>query len=97
MSKFKLNYGYALLEPTELEQTYGNIVIPDIGQEKPRMGEIISLEPIYNFHKGETVPSKFSVGDTVLYPAMGGSKIKIDNKEYIVIGVQEIFTAIIKE
>ena len=55
----------------EGEQTYGNIVIPDMGKEKPEMGEVLAVGP---GRQSELDPSKIisvrscKVGDTVLVP-----------------------------
>jgi co-chaperonin GroES (HSP10) len=35
----------------------GNIVIPDMGKERPDIGEVLAVSPVYNFNKGEYVPN----------------------------------------
>ena len=63
MSKLNPKNGFAVLKPIEeQEQTYGNIVIPDLGKERPEMGEVIAVSQTYNWHRGEYVDSQFQVG-----------------------------------
>ncbi len=50
MSKLKPVNGNVILRPIEEEeQMAGNIIIPDMGKERPEMGEIVALSPVYNF------------------------------------------------
>jgi len=66
------------------EMTIGNIVIPDVGNEKALMAEIVSVSNIYNFHRGEFIPTDLKVGMKVILPPMGATKQKIDNVEYLI-------------
>ena len=57
MSKLKPVNGNVILRPVEeQEMMSGNIIIPDMGKEKPEMGEIVAISEVYNFNKGEYVP-----------------------------------------
>ena len=49
----------------EGEQMYGNIVIPDMGKEKPEMGEVVSIGPGRTSEFGHYIPVKAKVGDIV--------------------------------
>ncbi len=81
----------------EEETTYGNIVIPDMGKERPELGEVVDLSPTYNWHKGEYVSSNaISKGDIVVIPRMGAVKVSHESQEYIIIKETEIL-AIIKK
>lgn len=93
--KLDPGYGYAVLKPLEDgEQMYGNIVLPDMGNEKGRLAVIESIEPIYNFNLGTFVESKFKVGDTILFSPMSGSKYQLDGEDFIVISVTDLLAAI---
>jgi co-chaperonin GroES (HSP10) len=93
--KIDPNYGNAVLKPMEEgEKSFGNIVIPDMGQETSRMGTILSIAPIYNFQLGTFIESKFKVGDTVIFPPMGGVKVKVDGEDYIVASVTDLLASI---
>ncbi len=58
MSKLQPLNGYLILRPVEEEeQMYGNIVIPDLGKEKPEMGEVVATSSTYNFNSDKFVES----------------------------------------
>ena len=58
MSKLKPVNGNVILRPIEEEeQMSGNIIIPDMGKERPDMGEIVAISEVYNFNKGEYLTS----------------------------------------
>ena len=97
MNKLTPVNGNIILRPIENEEdTIGNIIIPDMGQELPDMGEIIAISEVYNYHKGEYVPSEIKEGMKVLIPKMGAQKIKIDNQDYW-IARQESIIAILEK
>ena len=85
MSKLKPLNGFLILKPVEeQEQTYGNIVIPDLGKERPEMGEVVATSETYNWHTGEFVKSVVEVGQKVLIPKMGSMKITIEGEDYFI-------------
>ena len=89
-----LNGVVVLKRIEEAEQTYGQIVIPDLGKEKPEMGEVVATSQIFNWHKGEYVKSALEVGQKVLVPKMGSMTFSIDTEEYILIKETEILSII---
>jgi chaperonin GroES len=91
MSKLNPLNGYVVLKPVEEgETTYGNIVLPDLGKEKPEMGEVVETSPTYNWHKGENVPSALEVGDKVLIPKLGSMKITVEGEDYFITKESEV-------
>ena len=95
MSKLKPVNGNIILRPIEEEeQMSGNIIIPDMGKERPDMGEIISLSPVYNFHTGEYVPSILKVGMKVLIPKMGAQSLTIDGEEYYITAQNSVLSIV---
>ena len=91
MSRLEPINGHVLIKPIdEEEQTYGNIVIPDLGKEKPEIGEVIATSSTFNWHTGQEVPSKLTPGQKVLIPKMGSVKITVDGEDYIVTKETEI-------
>ncbi len=85
MSKLKPVNGNVILRPIEEEeQMSGNIIIPDMGKERPDMGEIIAISEVYNFNKAEYVPNVLKVGMKVLIPKMGAMSITVDGEEYYI-------------
>lgn len=91
MDKLTPLNGNVIIKPIEFEeQTYGNIVIPDLGKEKPEIGEVIATSSIFNWHTGQDVLSRLVVGQKVLIPKMGSVKITVDGEDYIVTKETEI-------
>lgn len=88
--------GYAVLKPVELqEEMAGNIFLPDMGKEKPEVGEIVSVSGTYNWHNGETVVEKnLQPGTKVLIPKMGSQRVSIKGEEFYITKVTEIITII---
>lgn len=83
----------------EGEKTYGNIVIPDMGKEKPEMGLVLAVGP---GRQSELDPSKIitvrscKVGDIVLVPKIGTLRIDFEGEEYYIAQDREIL-AVIKQ
>ena len=67
---------------TQEETTYGNIVVPDLGKEKHLTGTIMSVGPGYHCATGEFVASTLKVGQKVILPQMGPTKIEFEGEEY---------------
>lgn len=89
-----------LIKPVdEGEQTYGSIVIPDMGKEKPEMGEVLAIGP---GRQSELDPRKLinvrscKVGDIVLVPKIGTLRIDFEGDEYYIAQDREVL-AVIKE
>ncbi len=95
MSKLKPVNGNVILRPIEEEeQMAGNIIIPDMGKERPEMGEIIAISEVYNFNKGEYVPSILKVGMKVLIPKMGAQSITIEGEEYFITAQSSVLSIV---
>ena len=95
MSKLSPVNGNVIIRPIEEEeQMSGNIIIPDMGKERPEMGEIIAVSKIYNFNKGEYVPTIIEIGMKVLIPKMGAQSVTIDGEEYYITAQSSILSII---
>jgi chaperonin GroES len=91
MSKIRPLNGHVIIRPIEEEeQTYGNIVVPDMGREKPEMGEVIETSDTYNWNTGALYPTHLKAGDKVLIPKMGSMKLTIDGEDYYITKETEI-------
>ena len=83
MSKLQPMNGYLILKPIEEEeQTYGNIVIPDLGKEKPEIGIVVATSGTYNFHSDKVVPSALQEGDKVFFYTDGLTEAINENREF---------------
>jgi len=73
------------------EVTKGGIVLPDTAKEKPQEGEVLAVGPGRMTDDGKTrIPMDVKVGDTVIYAKYGGTEIKIDNEELIILRESDI-------
>lgn len=98
MSKLQPLNGYLVLRPVEEEeQMYGNIVIPDLGKEKPEMGEVVATSGTYNYHSDKVVSSNLQIGDKVLIPKLGSLRITVEGEEYFICKEQDVYAKFGKE
>ena len=93
MSKLKPVNGNVILRPIEeQEMMSGNIIIPDMGKEKPEMGEIVAISAYYNFNIGKDVPSILKVGMKVLIPKLGAQSVTVDGEEFYITAQSSILS-----
>lgn len=89
MQNFQCLYDRVLLRRVECEQTTSGIIIPDSAKEKPRECMVISIGPGH-FSNGRFVPVAVKAGDRVLIAQYGGSEIKLNGEELLVVREDEI-------
>ena len=76
-------YNAVVVQPIELEETtYGNIVVPDLGNEKNKTGKIISVGPGAPSVMGNLLSTTLKAGDIVVLPTMGFTKFEYKGEEY---------------
>ena len=85
-----------ILPQDEGEQMYGNIIIPDAGQEKPELGTVLAVGPGRISTDGTLIPNRLEVGVTVMVPKFGAQVVAIENETYIVAGESDVL-GIIKQ
>ena len=78
----------------EGEQMYGNIVIPDMGKEKPEMGEVVAVGPGRQSEFGQLIKVNARVGDIVLVPKIGTLRIDFEGEEYYIVQDREILATV---
>ena len=78
----------------EDEQMYGNIVIPEMGKEKPEMGEVIAVGPGRQSEFGQFIRVNAKVGDKVLIPKIGSLRIDFEGEEYFITPDKEILATV---
>jgi chaperonin GroES len=95
MNKLKPINGNVILRPIEEEELMaGNIIIPDMGKEKPEMAEVIAISNVYNFNTDTVVPTDLKVGMKVLIPKMGAQTVTIDGEEYYITAQSSILSIV---
>ena len=85
MSKLTAFYDACIVKPIEAEETiYGNIIVPDMGKEKNELGEVVAVGQGKYTLTGEFIPMIIKVGDMVVLPTQGFTKLPFDGEEYYV-------------
>lgn len=80
-----------LVQPIEqAEAKKGGIIIPDTAKEKPQEGKIIALGTGKRDDDGKLVPFTVKKGDRVLISKYGGTEIKIDGNDYLIMREEDI-------
>ena len=80
-----------VVRPIEREEvTKGGIVLPDTVKEKPQDGEVLAVGPGKLSEDGKRIDLDVKVGDIVLYAKYGGTEIKIDDEELIILRESDI-------
>ena len=69
----------------------GGIVLPDSASEKPSLGEVLAAGPGKKLDNGEVSALDVKVGDKVIFGQYGGSTVKIDGEELLILSESEIF------
>ncbi len=72
------------------EMTKGGIYLPDTAKEKPQEGEVIAVGPGKMTDDGKRIAMDLKVGDRVIYSKYGGSEIKIDDVEMIILRESDV-------
>lgn len=80
-----------LVKPIEKEEmTKSGIYLPDTAKEKPQEGEVLAVGPGKMSEDGKRIEMDLKVGDIVIYAKYGGTEIKIDDEELIILRESDI-------
>ncbi|MDP3879302.1 MAG: co-chaperone GroES [Dehalococcoidales bacterium] len=80
-----------VVKPIEREEvTKGGIVLPDTVKEKPQEGEVLAVGPGRLSEDGNRIAMDVKVGDIVLYARYGGTEIKVDGEEVMILRESDI-------
>jgi chaperonin GroES len=80
-----------LVKPIEKEEkTRSGIILPDTAKEKPQEGKVIAVGPGKVTDDGKRIPMDLKVGDMVIYAKYGGTEIKVDDEEMIILRESDI-------
>jgi chaperonin GroES len=75
----------------EETKSAGGIVLPDSATEKPSQGEVLAVGPGKHLDNGEQSAMDVKVGDTIIFGQYGGSTVKINGEELLILSETEIF------
>jgi chaperonin GroES len=77
------------------QTTASGIVIPDTAKEKPQQGKVVAVGPGKRSEQtGELVPLDLNEGDTVLFSKYGGTEVKLEGEEYLILSARDVLAVI---
>ena len=84
-----------VVQPLEAEQvTASGLVIPDTAKEKPQEGKVLAIGPGRIDDKGNRIPLDVAVGDVVVYSKYGGTELKHNGEEYLILSARDVLAVI---
>jgi chaperonin GroES len=86
-----------LVQPLEAEQTTASgLVIPDTAKEKPQEGKVLATGPGRIDDNGNRIPLDVAEGDVVIFSKYGGTEVKYDGNEYLLLNARDILAIVTK-
>jgi chaperonin GroES len=84
-----------VVKPKEEDEamTKTGLVIPDTAKEKPQLGEVLAVGP-GEYQDGERIPLDVKVGDLVFYSKYGGTEVKVEGEEYLVLSSRDVLAVL---
>jgi chaperonin GroES len=83
-----------LVKSIDAEQTTASgLVIPDTAKEKPQEGEVLAVGP-GRFEDGQRLPLDLKVGDKVIYSKYGGTEVKYNGEEYLILSSRDVLAVL---
>jgi chaperonin GroES len=74
----------------EEQKTKSGIVLPDSAKEKPSEGTVVAIGTGRILDNGQKVPHEVKVGDKVIYSKYGGTEVKIEGEEFVILSEKDI-------
>ena len=91
-------FNAVIVKPLEVEEEkYGSIVVPDIGKDRNEHGEVISVGPGQHTISGTFIETQSKIGDIVVLPTQGFTKLQHDGDDYFVGPENQILAKLKKE
>ena len=87
-----------LVEVLDAEtKTASGLVIPDTAKEKPQEGKVVAVGPGRFDEDGDKrIPLDIKVGDVVIYSKYGGTEVKYDGQEYLLLSARDVLAIVEK-
>ncbi len=87
-----------LVQPLDAEQTTASgLVIPDTAKEKPQEGKVLAVGPGRFDEDGDKrIPLDVAVDDVVIYSKYGGTEIKYNGQEYLLLSARDVLAVVEK-
>jgi len=87
-----------VVKPSDEEETTASgIVIPDTAKERPQEGKVVAVGPGRFDEDGKNrVPMDVKEGDTVIYSKYGGTEVKVEGDEYLILSARDVLATVEK-
>ncbi|GAA3884654.1 co-chaperone GroES [Leifsonia kafniensis] len=86
-----------VIKQVDAEQTTASgLVIPDSAKEKPQEGEVIAVGPGRVDDNGNRIPLDIAVGDKVIYSKYGGTEVKFDGDDLLVLSARDVLAVVVR-
>jgi chaperonin GroES len=84
-----------VVQASEAETTTASgIVIPDTAKEKPQEGKVLAVGPGRVNDNGTRIPMDVNVGDVVIYTKYGGTEVKYNGEEYLILSARDVLAVV---
>ncbi len=94
----KAKFDAVIVKPLEeQEETYGSIIVPDAGKDRNVHGEVVAVGPGKHTVTGEFLETSTKIGETVILPTMGFTKLQHKGDEYFIGAESQILAEVIQE
>ncbi len=85
----------AAIKPVEqAEKTESGLFLPETAKDESQEGIVVAVGPGRTLEDGKVVPLAIKVGDRVLYAKYGGSKIKVDGSEVLIVSEKDVLAVV---
>ena len=74
----------------QVEKTKSGIYVPDTAKDRPQEADVLAVGPGARNDKGERIPMDVKVGDVVVFSKYGGTEIKIEGEEYMILSERDL-------
>ena len=95
--KLEALFDAVIVKPIEAEETqYGSIIVPDIGKDKNEKGEVVAVGPGKSTLMGSFIETNVKIGEVVILPTMGFTKLEHEGEEYFIGPENQILAKVTK-
>ena len=94
----KTKFDAVIVQPLEeQEETYGSIIVPDAGKDRNVHGKVIAVGPGKHTVTGEFIKTTTKIGEIVVLPTMGFTKLQHKGDDYFIGAESQILAEVVQE
>ena len=79
-----------ILPKEESEQMYGNIIVPETGQDKPEIGTVVAVGEGRVTNQGAIIQNQLKEGQIVMVPKFGAQMVTVEGETYIIASENDV-------